>query len=169
MNPLSANLQSLSRGELLKRIQSPGPTPYRLIGQRGKEVYVYCAFDALLYPLLTGQRWTLEASPPMGGPLRLELAPEGPVAFRREHEEKGGLWVSFIGPGAILPKAPKMPSGRCPYLHLFASREDLLAWRATLPPEICALVQAHPLSEAFRLAQAALEGLPEGGRAAGCC
>ncbi|MBI5812567.1 MAG: hypothetical protein HZB27_08335 [Meiothermus silvanus] len=45
-----------------------------------------------------------------------------------------------------------------------------MAWRATLPPEIRTLVQALPLSEAFRLAQAALEGLlKEGESAAGCC
>lgn len=160
MNPLSASLRGLSREGLLSRIQSSRPTPYRLLGE-GEEGYVYCAFDALLYPLLTGKRWTVEANPPAGGPLRLTLTPEGPV--------EGGLWVSFIGPEASLPEAPGMPSSRCPYLHFFASREDLLAWRATLPPEIRALVQALSLSEAFRLAQAALEVLPEEGESAGCC
>lgn len=162
MNPLSTNLRSLSREELLKHIQSSRPTPYQLISQEREEVYLYCAFDALLYSLLTGKRWTVEARPPGGDPLRLELAPEGP--------KEGGLWISFIGPEAPLPEAPGMPSSRCPYLHFFASIEDLLAWRATLPPEIRTLVQALPLSEAFQLAQAALEGLlKEGESAAGCC
>jgi hypothetical protein len=133
-----------------------------LIGQEGEEVYVYCAFDALLYPILTRKRWAVEARPPGGDPLRLELAPEGP--------KEGGLWLSFIGPEAPLPRAPGMPSSRCPYLHLFASRKDLLAWRATLPPEVRVFVQELSLSEAFRLAEAALEGLlKEGESAAGCC
>ncbi|GAB5601711.1 hypothetical protein FJNA_02350 [Thermus sp. FJN-A] len=160
MNPQKASLRDLSREELLKRIQSPKPTPYRLLGEE-EEVYVYCAFDALLYPLLTGKRWTVEARPPGGGFLRLTLTPNGP--------EEGGLWVSFIGPEAPLPEAPGMPASRCPYLHFFATWEELWAWRATLPPEVRALVQALPLSEAVRLAQVALEGLPEEGESAGCC
>ena len=160
MNPLNASLRGLSREELLKRIQSPKPTPYRLWGE-GEGVYVYCALDALLYPLLAGKAWRVEARPPMGGPLRLTLTPKGP--------EEGRIWVSFIGPEAPLPEAPGMPSSRCPYLHFFATWEELWAWRATLPPEVRTLVQALPLSEAFRLAQRALEDLPEEDEAGGCC
>lgn len=103
---------TLSAGQqvLLARIQSSTPTRYRLKTQAGG-VYVFCAYDALLYTLLKRQAVTLEAQPPVGGGLTVALTPEGP--------ERLDLWHSFTHPDAPLPKVTGMPSNRCPYLHLF--------------------------------------------------
>lgn len=46
--------------DLLRRIQSPAPTRYRLRTEADGEVYVFCANDALLYTLLAKQPVVLE-------------------------------------------------------------------------------------------------------------
>lgn len=135
---------------LLTRIQSLRPTPYRLKFQT-QEVYVFCAYDALLYTLLTQGAVTLEAEPPKGEAFTVGLAPEGP--------ERLDLWHSFTHPDAPLPVVTGMPSSRCPYLHLFERREDAEGWRKDLPETLSKVISILPLETAWRQAREQVEAL----------
>lgn len=77
---------SAEQQALLTRIQCEKPTHYRLKTE-AEEIYVFCAYDALLYTLLTGQPVSLEARPREGEPFTLSLNPDGPARTK--------LWHSF--------------------------------------------------------------------------
>ena len=140
-----SELDGLDRAARLARITSERPTRYRLRLEGAADVHVFCAFDALLYPLLSGQAVRLVATPPPGEPLTLEVSSAGP--------EPKTLWLSWVGPDALLPASPGTPARRCPYLHLFDTRETLGAWHAGLPADIAAIVEPITLDESWRRAQ----------------
>jgi hypothetical protein len=118
-HPLATPL-SPAQADLLKRIQSPKPTRYRLRTTSDAIVHAFCANDALLYTLLTNQPVTLEAEPPTGAPFTLRLTPEGP--------ERLDLWQSLVTDIQALPEVEGVPSRRCPYHHLFQRKEDAGRW-----------------------------------------
>jgi hypothetical protein len=114
-------------------------------------VYVFCANDALLYTLLTGQPVTLEADPPVGKSFTLELTPEGPERF--------DLWQSLVSDLGALPQAEGVPSKSCPYHHLFEKPGDADSWHGELPPSLAPVVQLLPLREGWQRARARVEAL----------
>lgn len=135
---------------LLTRIQSEKPTRYRLKTE-AEEVYVFCAYDALLYTLLTGQPVSLEARPPEGEPFTVGLNPDGPA--------QTSLWHSFAEQNAPLPKVTGMPSNRCPYLHLFEGQEDAERWREGLPEALGRMIAILPLETAWQRAREQVQAL----------
>lgn len=143
-----SELEGLSREARLGRITSARPTRYRLSLEGAGDVHVFCAFDALLYPLLAGRAVRLEATGPDGSRQRLEITPDGP--------DPQPLWLSWVEPDAPLPASTGMPARRCPYLHLFASREALEAWRAGLSSGVAGLVEPITLDEAWRRARSSV-------------
>lgn len=140
-----SELDGLDRATRLARITSARPTRYRLMLEGADDVHVFCAFDALLYPLLAGRAVRAEATPPAGEPMKLDISPDGP--------EPRSLWLSWVEPDAPLPASPGTPARRCPYLHLFDTREALEAWRAELPADVVGLVEPITLEQAWRRAR----------------
>lgn len=140
-----------AQGELLARIQSEQPTRYCLQVATEAEVHVFCAFDALLYTLLTGETVKLYAQPPAGASFTVTLQPTGPSRL--------DLWHSLTRPDAPLPTAEGMPSNRCPYLHLFENRRDAERWRSALPTELSEVVEVISLSEAWQAARQRVDDL----------
>ena len=141
---------SAEQQALLTRIQSEKPTRYRL-KKEAEEIYVFCAYDALLYTLLTEQLVTLEARPPKGEPFTLGLNPDGPV--------RTNLWHSFAEQNASLPKITGMPSNRCPYLHLFEDQEDAERWREGLPEALGGMIAILPLQAVWQRAREQVQAL----------
>jgi hypothetical protein len=123
-------------------------------------VYVYCAYDALLYALLSKRSVNLLAQPPRGTPFAVSLSPDDPEGPR--------LWHSFITSDVSLPGMPGVPSSRCPYLHLFERREDAEAWRTSLSLELAEAITIVPLPEAWMQARKQVADLGHDVRP-GCC
>lgn len=143
---------SAAQGELLAHIQSEHPTRYRLHVAPEGDVHVFCAFDALLYVMLTGATAKLYAQPPVGASFTVTLHPDdGPSRL--------ALWHSLTRPDAPLPTAEGMPSNRCPYLHLFENRRDAERWRSALPTELSEVVEVISLSEAWQAARQRVDDL----------
>jgi hypothetical protein len=56
-----------TRRAVLNFMRSPDPTPYQVIDPAaGESLWVRCAMDALMYPLLTGHTVEIIARPPGG-------------------------------------------------------------------------------------------------------
>jgi len=148
-----------TRKRVLEFIRSPEPTAYRVRDPAmGQEVYVRCAMDALLYPVLAGREVELTASPPgVANALELTVGPEGAESWPEG-------WV------LVYPDLPiesedfeRIARERCPLVHLFPDRSSLERWLSGLPPALQERVRVLSLEEAFAWARRRAESWPEGG------
>ena len=89
----------------------------------GREVYAWCAWDALFLPALLGTSVEVESScRATGAPVRLTVTPRGV-----ESSESAGLSVSFLLPETEAMNANVITSF-CHYVHFFSSREAAKLW-----------------------------------------
>jgi Alkylmercury lyase. len=126
--------------EILNKITSQRPTNFRIIEQDGKEIYVYCALDVLLYAVLTCHNITIETIL-SGKNIRFKL------------DTNSELILSFINlrDAEKLPPSHNTPSNICPYLRFFANLEEFEDWRNTLPEEIRHLVIPKSVKEVLSI------------------
>lgn len=135
-----------------ERLVSPPPTRHE-VQLEDKRLYVHCALDALMYPLLVGQDAQIHSRCPecervvevtlKGGKL-IAWAPEAAM-----------LWLGASSQGeACGAGAPDFSSIRaclCPFINLFDVTEHLEAWRAKNDRVLGVLLS---LPQAFSLAKA---------------
>ncbi len=144
----SGRVWVLSSAELLV---SPTPTRHE-VRMKDERLYVHCALDALMYPLITGQEAEIQSRCPVcdhliGAAVRKEeiasWAPESAVLW---------LGVSSKG-GACCTSASDFSTIRecvCPFINLFDSEGHLEAWLAK-NEEVLGVKLSLP--EAFTLAK----------------
>ena len=147
-----------TRKAVLEFIRSPEPTSYQIHdAETGESVYVRCAMDALLYPILTRRRVEILARPPgVEGVLRLTIGPEGAESW------PDGYVLAYPDLPIESEDFERIARERCPFVHLFPNREYLDKWLASLPTELRERVQILGLAEAFAWARHRVEGWPEG-------
>lgn len=146
-----------TRRTVLQFIRSPEPTAYQVRDpDTGQGVYVRCAMDALLYPLLTGRRVEVVGRPPgVDEPLRLTIGPEGPETW------PSGWVLAYPDLPIESEDFERIARERCPYVHLFPDRSSLEGWLSGLPPALRERVRVLSLEEAAAEARRRVESWPE--------
>jgi hypothetical protein len=129
--------------ELLKRITSRKPTEYKVILSNKEVKYVYCAFDAVIYAYVAGEK---------GEEVEIE-APVGDKHMKMKITPDTKLYVSFLPPSASkeIPKISDTPSSLCPYLRFFENVQQFENWKKGLNEKIQQYVKLISINEAFEL------------------
>ncbi|QXJ35305.1 organomercurial lyase [Saccharolobus shibatae] len=131
-----------STEEVLKRIVARKPTNFKIIDEHGKEVYVYCAWDAILYAILTNNNIEVETIlSDKNNRFKLDKNTELIVSFVDPHDEEK------------FPITNETPSNLCPYLRFFTNLEEFESWRNSLPEGIRRLIKPMRVREAFSMIQ----------------
>lgn len=113
------------------------PTAHRFT-LAGQELYIWCAFDTLLFPPLLDRVAHVESTSPVGHvPVRAEVGPSGVVSV-----EPSTAVVSFVNPDDMT----SIRSSFCNQVNFFVSAEEARPW-LTAHPE----AEVVPVSEAFQL------------------
>lgn len=136
-----------SDGNLVGAALTQTPTPHRF-RVNGRQLYTWCALDALFIPGLLGETAQVESTcPTTGAAIRLTVAPDGVRAYSPRETV-----LSISVPGlSCRSEAGDQSTGptsdTCSQMHFFSSRAAAEQW-----------VQAHPgvailtVDEAFELA-----------------
>jgi len=109
------------QGNLFGGILSLNPTPHRIsIG--GKELYAWCAYDAIYIPGVVGKSAEITSEDPnTGGLINIFITPSG---VARIHPE--GTVISVVGPEADMRGGAN--SSRCSQMRFFESRDSADRW-----------------------------------------
>jgi len=131
----------------LQRIISKEPTDFKLIRPDGGVLFVYCAFDTVLYRVLTGE------------PIDVETKIQGEVKrFPLSPDTK--MMMSFIDRqySDRLPSSGCTPSNRCPFLRFFDDPAMFDDWRKTLPLHVQDYVLLISVRDAFTMVEQFIKG-----------
>ena len=116
------------------------------IGDR--TLYMNCAMDALLFPLLTGEG--------------AEVASESPVSGSVVTASVSSKGIEFEPPEAVVsfgaardPGVTDLLDALCPYINAFASAVEYETWAARSHEAVTVML---PLAEAYALARAVVPG-----------
>jgi hypothetical protein len=131
--------------EFLKRITSRKPTEYKVVLPNKEVKYVYCAFDAVIYAYVAGEKGEeIEIEAPIGDKhMKIRITPDTK------------LYVSFLPPSASkeIPKISDTPSSLCPYLRFFENVQQFENWKKGLNEKIQQYVKIISINEAFEIAK----------------
>lgn len=110
-----------SQGDLVGGILSLNPTPHR-ISMDGKQLYAWCAYDAIYAPGVVGKTAEISSQDPVSGdPIRIIITPDGVTEVQPEDTV-----VSVVGGESDMRGGPKSP--RCIQMLFFGSRETADKW-----------------------------------------
>jgi alkylmercury lyase len=141
------------RGDLVGGVLSLVPTPHR-ISMDDKQLYAWCAYDAIYAPGVVGKPAQIVSNDPLtGDPIRMTITPAGVEEVRPE-----GAVVSVVGPGADMRGGPDSP--RCSQMLFFASRDSAERWRQDLVGvSILAVEEVFEIARQFQIEPARRLGL----------
>lgn len=122
------------------RLCCSGPSRHE-VRLDGEVVHTHCVLDALILPLLFGQRAEVRSETPNGGAVEITIGPEGMACEAREAVVS--LGASRTGRGEVFEVL-------CPYINVFPSTADYERWVAETPE---ALTMPLSLADAAGLAR----------------
>jgi alkylmercury lyase len=110
-----------SQGDLIGGVLSLIPTAHR-ISMDGKELFAWCAYDAIYAPGVVGKTAQITSRDPItGDPIRITITPAGIADVRPK-----GTVVSVVGREMDMRGGPESP--RCSQMLFFGSRESAHQW-----------------------------------------
>jgi alkylmercury lyase len=110
-----------SQGDLVGGVLSLNPTDHR-ISMDGKQLYAWCAYDAIYAPGVVGQTAHIDSKDPVTGePITMTITPDGVADVRPE-----GSVISVVGAKTDPRGGPDSP--RCSQMLFFGSRETAYQW-----------------------------------------
>jgi alkylmercury lyase len=133
------------------------PTPHRF-GLSGRQLYTWCALDALVFPAMLGVSARVESRcHATGEPIRVDVEPD-----RIRHVEPSTAVVSIVP----RPHGSSIRASFCNHIHFFASIDAAQQW-VTEHPE-ASLV---PVADAQEHGRDLIEALPGAGSSCttDCC
>jgi hypothetical protein len=127
---------------ILDQIISAEPTDFKVTAETtgGKVFYVYCAFDAIVYHMLTKES------------IRVETFLRDKKAVIRIPSDKE-VYVSFVQPSYwhTLPATSETPSPACRFLKFFGSQREFDDWKSTLETSTQVFVEVMNMEDAMHL------------------
>ena len=110
-----------AQGDLVGAVLSLNPTDHR-ISMGGKQLYAWCAYDALYAPGVVGKTAQISSRDPVTGePISMTITPNGVAEVQPE-----GTVVSVVGGDTDMKGGPE--SLRCSQMLFFGSRETAEQW-----------------------------------------
>jgi alkylmercury lyase len=110
-----------SQGDLVGAVLSLIPTDHR-ISMGGKQLYAWCAYDAIYAPGVVGKTAQITSRDPVTGePIGIAITPDGIADLQPE-----GSVVSVVGGDTDMKGGPESP--RCSQMLFFGSRETADKW-----------------------------------------
>lgn len=136
-----------AQGNLVGAVLSLNPTPHEF-RVNGRNLFAWCALDAVFLPALLGQAAAVKSKcPATGDDIRLTITPEGIKAV-----DPPGTVLSVVIPGVTPSCAPGTKSGPrgplCSAIHFFSSHEAASTWLVEHPG-----MAILSLDEAWQLAR----------------
>jgi alkylmercury lyase len=110
-----------SQGDLVGAVLSLIPTDHR-ISMDGRQLYAWCAYDAIYAPGVVGKTAQITSRDPVTGePISITITPDGIADVQPE-----GSVVSVVGGDTDMKGGPESP--RCSQMLFFGSRETADKW-----------------------------------------
>lgn len=129
----------------------PTPHSFRVCG---KELYTWCALDALMYPRALDQVVQIESRCPVtGSPVRLTVTPTAVSNL-----SPAGVVLSMVAPGTKAGCC-NVRSSFCSVVHFISSAEAAATWQSQHPDAVILSVE-----EAWQLGLAVVQRRLEGAR-----
>lgn len=150
---LAGRAEVNSQGDLVGGILSLIPTPHRIsIG--GKQLYAWCAYDAIYVPGLAGKTAEISTQDPItGDPIKIIITPDGVADVQPE-----GSVVSVVGVESDMRGGPKSP--RCTQMLFFGSRDSAHQWLQGRPDmSILTAEEVFEIARQFQIEPARRLGL----------
>jgi alkylmercury lyase len=142
-----------SQGNLVGGVLSLIPTAHR-ISMDGKQLYAWCAYDAIYAPGVVGKTARIASQDPVtGDPIRMTITPAGVKDVRPE-----GSVVSIVGGNTDMRGGPESP--RCSQMLFFGSRESAIKWlRGRADVSILTVEEVFEIASQFQIEPARRLGL----------
>jgi alkylmercury lyase len=150
---LAGRAEVNSQGDLVGGILSLIPTPHRIsIG--GKQLYAWCAYDAIYVPGLVGKTAEISTQDPItGDPIKIIITPDSVADVQPE-----GSVVSVVGVESDMRGGPKSP--RCTQMLFFGSRDSAHQWLQGRPDmSILTAEEVFEIARQFQIEPARRLGL----------
>jgi alkylmercury lyase len=142
-----------SQGNLVGGVLSLIPTAHR-ISMDGKQLYAWCAYDAIYAPGVVGKTARIASQDPVtGDPIRMTITPAGVKDVRPEDSV-----VSIVGGNTDMRGGPESP--RCSQMLFFGSRESAIKWlRGRADVSILTVEEVFEIASQFQIEPARRLGL----------
>lgn len=142
-----------SHGRLVGGVLSLTPTDHR-ISMDDKQLYAWCAYDAICTPGIVGKPAQIESQDPVtGATLKMTITPAGV-----ENVRPSGAVVSIVGVETDMKGGPKSP--RCSQMLFFESRESANQWlQGRTDVSILTVKEAFEVADEFQIKPARWLGL----------
>jgi len=142
-----------SKGDLVGGVLSLIPTGHR-ISMDGKQLFAWCAYDAIYAPGVVGKAARIASSDPITGePISMTITPAGV-----EHVEPEDSMVSVVGGEMDMRGGPK--SARCSQMLFFASRASAQQWlQGRVDVSILTVEEVFEIAREFQIEPARRLGL----------
>ncbi len=114
-------------------------TPHRF-SVAGRDLYTWCALDALLFPLVLGNARVESPCRATGTPIRIEVSPDGVESVEPPEAVVSFWWTQ---PGG---SAENVRTSFCHHVHFFRSADAAGEWLTEHPGAV-----ALPVAAAFEL------------------
>lgn len=149
----SGRAQVNDQGNLVGGVLSLVPTHHR-ITMDGKQLYAWCAYDAIYAPGVVGKTARIDSKDPVtGDTIRLTITPAGVSRVRPEDTV-----VSVVGAETDMRGGPESP--RCSQMLFFASRESAERWLPDHPGvSILTVEEVFEIAELFQIEPARQLGI----------
>jgi alkylmercury lyase len=149
----SGRAETDSNGDLVGGVLSLVPTSHR-ISLDGKQIYAWCAYDAMYAPGVVGKTARIASEDPITGePIEVTLTPAGVEEVRPE-----GAVISIVGPETDMRGGSDSP--RCSQMRFFASRDSAHRWlRGRADVSILTVEEVFELAVKFHIEPAKELGL----------
>jgi alkylmercury lyase len=134
-----------SQGDLVGGVLSLNPTAHR-ISMDGKQLYAWCAYDAIYAPGVVGKTAQIASMDPLTGNLiEMTITPDGVAEVRPE-----GAVVSVVGTETDMRGGPE--SQRCSQMLFFESRNSAEKWlQERTDVSILTVEEAFEVSRQFQI------------------
>jgi alkylmercury lyase len=142
-----------SQGNLVGGILSLIPTAHR-ISMDGKQLYAWCAFDAIYAPGVVGKTTQITSRDPItGDPITMTITPDGIQEVQPE-----GAVVSIVGGATDMRGGPE--SARCSQMLFFGSSDSAHKWlQDRTDVSILTVEEAFEIARQFQIEPARRLGL----------
>ena len=142
-----------SLGRLVGGVLSLNPTDHR-ISMDDKQLYAWCAYDAIYTPSVVGKTAQIESQDPVtGATLKMTITPA-----EVEDVRPSGAVVSIVGVETDMKGGPNSP--RCSQMLFFGSRESANQWlQGRTEVSILTVKEAFELANEFQIEPARRLGL----------
>lgn len=144
-----------SQGDLVGGILSLIPTDHR-ISMDGKQLYAWCAYDAIYAPGVVGKTAHITSRDPVtGDPISMTITPAGVEDVQPE-----GSVVSVVGAETDMRGGPESP--RCSQMLFFGSRDSAHQWlQGRADVSILTVEEVFEIARQFQIEPARRLGLIE--------